>query len=415
MKKAFTYFRLQLKRIFHFIPSILVFSLVLCIIAGLALNIIIKKYENSEENKKFTIGVVGDTDDSYLGFGIVTLMEFDVSRFAIDFKNMDEEQAKKELAAGKLSAYVIIPENFIDSASHGNIIPLQYVSSSADTGINSVFKSEILEGIEDILETSQRAIYGLDKAMKELGVGNDISSKTDLLYEHLISLVLDRSEVAVVSEIGYSSSVSFIGYYLCAVILIYFSLWGISCCSHFAKNNNSLSRLLASKNIGSASQIIGEYFSYLIAMLITAFLALFSFTVILSDNITKIPEISSVTQFAVFSLSLIPVIISFSAMQFMFFEMIPDVVPCAVAQFTFVIFSSYIGGLFYPIDFLPEAMRQASRFLPVGAAREYLTDLLLNKVNSKAFILLLIYTALFICVAVLIRKSKIKGRRSVNL
>ena len=157
MKTFFSYQKLQLKRIFKSFPYIAVLSLVFftasLFIIGLFLQNInltnkaaltAKTSRNENGSKKYSIGIIGDMNEPYMDFAISSLEALDTSKFSIDIKLMDLQEAKKELSKGKISAYVIIPQGFIESIENGqNDKQIIYVTSDSQSGFGEIIKNEI--------------------------------------------------------------------------------------------------------------------------------------------------------------------------------------------------------------------------------------------------------------------------------
>ena len=85
MKKCGIYMRLQLKRMGKVFPAVFLVTVLLSV--GICLLVWMQLSVDSQDEKrqKIVLGVVGDTRDSYLGFGIYALEHLDSSRFTISF------------------------------------------------------------------------------------------------------------------------------------------------------------------------------------------------------------------------------------------------------------------------------------------------------------------------------------------
>jgi len=94
------YLFLQIKRAGKLLPAVCLFALALCAGIAFLLGALFADSENDKMNIRFRIGVVGDTEESYLGFGISALQTLDSSRHTIDFIELTDEEADKQLKAG---------------------------------------------------------------------------------------------------------------------------------------------------------------------------------------------------------------------------------------------------------------------------------------------------------------------------
>ena len=89
--------------------------------------LVIRQDAASDKNQKFPVALVGYTDEPFLQMGLNAVAAFDSTRFSVDIRQMELEDAKKALTAGQIAAYVEIPENFVNEAMVGNILPLKFV------------------------------------------------------------------------------------------------------------------------------------------------------------------------------------------------------------------------------------------------------------------------------------------------
>ena len=69
----------------------------------------------------------------------------------------------------------------------------------------------------------------------------------------------------------------------------------------------------------------------------------------------------------------------------------------------------YLSGCFYPNYFFPEGLRKVIDLLPPGAGFGYMRKALLSEFALPQFLLLLGYAAVFIMLAVMIRKRRMAG------
>ena len=115
------YFYLQLKRGLRVFPFILFTALIILVSVVTIFLAIQSKLQNSEENKRFKIAITGDLDDKYSQLGVAVLQNFDETRFAIDLVELTTAEAETQLKKGQISAYVVLPENFIERALAGDV------------------------------------------------------------------------------------------------------------------------------------------------------------------------------------------------------------------------------------------------------------------------------------------------------
>ncbi len=408
MKKTFAYFYLQVKRSARFFFFVFIISLAICLTLGCILNTLINLDTSSEKNRKLSIGIVGDASDSYLGFGISAIQSLDSSRYSVELVEMEEEEASKKLLRGEITAYIIIPEDFVDTALKGNIQSIPYVTTGASADIATLFKDEILEVVSCIFVESQKGIFGLQNSLEEYHPDYPWEWIDGLTVEYF-SLILNRSCVFDTEIIGVSDSLSFSGYMFCGIIVLLMMLCGIPCCSLLIKTDMALPKLLNANRQNALIQVLGEYFAYFLMMLL-------NFTVILGVTVAAVGSNASFifgaaeinfSWFVLLILHLIPVIFAITALQFLLYELSSGIAGGVLLQFLATIGLAYVSGCFYPINFFPESIQAVSKFIPLGIARSYLSGFLSESFQIADFIGLLISFALLFGASVLIRRERI--------
>ena len=408
MKK---YFYSQVKRVVRFLPIILVISMVLCVLVSIIFSAMLSIDENKKDKQKFAIGVVGDTKESFLGIGISALENFDSSRFAIEFVELDEEKAKSSLQKGEISAYAVVPDDFVNSLVHGEIKKIKYYTTDDGVGISAVFEKEVTQVISNILVQSQKGVYGLADAMEDNGASYCTGEKMNELCAEYFELIINRTSMGKNEYIGIADEVSMQGYFLCSIITLFVFLFGISCVSMYAKRDISLNRILYAKGQSGQRQIICEYFTYFLLVYLVVFVTSVCVAV-LGGLKSLIPELEymGMSEILLFTIRIIPVVAMISAFHFLLFEITRDIVTGVLLQFVASVSLTYISGCFYPIYFFPEIVQRISTFLPAGLARSYLSESIVQKPITINFVFILIYFVLFLGVTILVRNRRIKGR-----
>lgn len=408
MKK---YFYSQVKRVVRFLPIILVISMVLCVLVSIIFSAMLSIDENKKDKQKFAIGVVGDTKESFLGIGISALENFDSSRFAIEFVELDEEKAKSSLQKGEISAYAVVPDDFVNSLVHGEIKKIKYYTTDDGVGISAVFEKEVTQVISNILVQSQKGVYGLAEAMEDNGASYCTGEKMNELCAKYFELIINRTSMGKNEYIGIADEVSMQGYFLCSIITLFVFLFGISCVSMYAKRDISLNRILYAKGQSGQRQIICEYFTYFLLVYLVVFVTSVCVAV-LGGIKSLIPELEymGMSEILLFTIRIIPVVAMISAFHFLLFEITRDIVTGVLLQFVASVSLTYISGCFYPIYFFPEIVQRISTFLPAGLARSYLSESIVQKPITINFVFILIYFVLFLGVTILVRNRRIKGR-----
>ena len=359
MPAFFRLLKCHLKRFFSAAGGIAAFSTVFFAVLAFIAFIFTKNMSFSGTREKLKIGIVGDLTIPYFEAGINTLKYLDSSNEFVEIQTLTLDQADSLMKRGKLSAYVIIPDGFIEAVECGqNDMQVTYVTASGAQGIESIFKEHIADIVSSYLINAQAGIF----AMENLAVKNKQRAfLNDYVYEMNVDYIkwtLDRKNFIRKNEMPLSNGVGIYAYYLCAIICSFMIFFGIGCLSFFSGPGSDRKRFLSSKGVNPFAQVLSEYLAYFL-LLIFCLLIVFVFILIFAvSGKFSIPEwkfsgaaagiIKLFT--ATFCVSLM-----FCAMQVMLFEIVNQTVPSILLQFLTGFCLSFTGGCFYPLDFFPDS------------------------------------------------------------
>jgi len=412
MKKRM-YFTLVQKRALKLYPRIMLVAILLVFSLVLSCAVLVNKNNSSEAKQKIRVGIVGDSTDSYLGVGVDILTEIDVSKYSIDFIRTDEQSAKKEVLSGKMSGYVVIPDEFIESVVYAENIPITYVTSDSPTGFGSIMMEEIGTIISDMIIGAQNAILGMQAVARETGNADDLSEKTVDLNIEYIDNILGRSDAYTVEYVGIADKLSLGAYLACGIIMLLLLLWGIVCNSLLSKKDRSFDTLLYSKGQTVFSQVMSEVVSYFLVMLVSFLI----FSVIAGSVFqyvqTGIGEVDKahLIDYPGFILKIIPVLFMVSALHVLFYDLISGEVGVILFQFLFALGTGYISGCLYPSYFFPITLQKTAGVLPTGVGVSYLRQTMAGDLSQKPLLSVLAYTVLFLVLAFVARRYRMAGDR----
>lgn len=382
----------QCKRIIKLFPALLAATAVLVCCLGVLAAVLLQADAGQERKQMVEIGLVGSTEGSYLGFGIHALQSIDSSRFAIDFLELEsEETAKRALEKGELSAYVLIPDDFVENLVNGNNVPATYVTSAGAAGIGSMVMNEMAQVISDVITESQNAVYSTQRLLREQGRQDIYREATDRLYLRFLDLILGRELIYELELTGVSGGLSMMEYYICGISLLFLLFWGIAAVPLLGSRNAAASKLLCVKGLSAGRQILAEYLSYIV-LLYGCFLV--------AAGLFAVNALG-------WLLGMLPVVLLFAAMQLLVYEWIPDLVTAVLAQFLITVGLGYLSGCFYPITFFPAEIQLLAPLLPTGAAMRYSGKLLTGQAFWGELTVMGLYGAGCLSLAILIRKRRI--------
>ncbi len=398
-----------MKRFLRILPAVFCIVVLLFSCLLLIFKTLTTLESESETSAKFQIAMVGSADDSFLQMGISALSNMDSSRFAIDILQMPLDEAKDALERGRIAAYVVIPDEFVEKALHGEIIPLEYVGRSGAAGVISLVKDEITYVITDILVGAQKGIYGTWDLMWDHQLSDRVSSVVDRISIEFVKLVISRNKTYRVTELGISDTLGLEGHMLCGLSVLLLLLATLPFAGTLIKHDYSINRILSSRGRPVPLQMLCEFLAYFLTLVALLFLLIISGGALgaaLEVDLTYLVGAS----FATFVLRLITIVFVVGTLSFFLFEISDNLVSGVLLTFFMAIALSYIGGCMYPAYFFPEPIQILSGWLPTGLARMQMASCITGQ--GQATMGLLLYGGIFLVLSYgvrWVRTTQVRG------
>lgn len=399
-----SYFSLQCKRVMKVFPFILTVTVVLFVALAVLLSGLLSSYSNGEQNTVFRVGITGDTDNEMLQLAIVAFQSFDESRFSVEFVEMNLTDAEDALQKGAISAYLELPEDFVEKAMRGEMEPMYYVTSAGSDNVVNMFKNEITALVTDVVVSSQQGSFGLQEALDDNDVEGDHGEWINTLAIEYVNLVLKRTAAITVDELGISEGMRTSEYYLCGITLLFLMLFGLPFVVVFARQDRSLNVLLLSRGVSGARQLFSEWLSHFLALLGLASVVFVPVLLLSATTDNATMQMLTTAEWLTYLLLFIPVLAMVSSFNLFIFEIGGNVVSSALLHFFTVLSMCYVSGCFYPVYTFPRAIQMMERFLPTGIARETLAVALSEGATLTPLIGVTVYAVLFFAAAWLIRQ-----------
>lgn len=380
------YFVLRCKQLAKYLPGMFLAMLVLLGSLLGVFSLLVKQDAQREDKQKFQIALVGFTDDPFLQMGLTALESFDSTRFAMDIWQLTEEQAQDALARGEIAAYVVIPENFVDEALDGNIVSLEFVSTTGATGLVSIFKDEVTLVISNILLNAQKGVYGMAEVARENGIKP--GKHMDKLSIDYAEQVFLRDQIYTLEELGIADELGLSGYLLCGFSVLFLLL----CCLPFGplmiRKDLSLLRMLSARGRTPEGLLMVEYAGFALTLTVPV-------TVILAA-VSVLAKID----FLLLLVQALPVVVMVSALSFMLYCLSTDLIGGVLLQFFTTLGLCFVSGCLYPVYFFPSQVQKIAAWLPAGIARSQLSGILTGEYSFLSVGLLLGYSVAFIAIGI---------------
>jgi len=359
-------------------------------IAGICGIFALKIGTTSKSQSRIGVGIVGSIENKYMKLGVEMLNNMDASRFSIKFINMDETAAKKSLKAGEIIGYFKIDKDFIEALEKGENRPVEYISSGA--GMISALSKEVASVFSTLLVNSERAIYATDNYLIDHPqVYNRERANTEFNIE-LLKNVMSRGRIYDVKSIDTVSGLSDADNYICGMSVLFMMLTGLGLGGLLCEKNESLLRVLKSRGLSYGDSLIADMF--VISLYIILTVLIFTGGMALTGAI--LPGNHNFVNLFEYCKDIVFLSVMFASMHLFIYEIIYKRVVAVLAELLLSISLGYIGGCIYPISFFPDIIRKLSIFLPSGAGIQVLSDGMGYSVDIFCFIIILLYSILFI-------------------
>lgn len=402
------YFVINLKSLLKVLPYILATVLLLFSCMLLAFHTAFKSGDGDEQTRFRLALVCGD--DPYFQAGLDVVQSYDSTRFAIETIHLDEQEARTSLEQGKLDAYVVIPDGYIRNAMSGELGELKYVSTTGAVELTTLFKDEITGVVSDIIVSCEKAMYGIERIDEDFELDNGADTYVSDISMKYVDLLLDRSDMYYVDELGVHDSLGFDGYLFAGIFVLVCAVMMIPACVCFIRPELSLNRLLRSKNIGAAAQVTGEYLAFLLVMLVP--MVVISVAVALAKSVfsAELMRLSQAFMPRNF-IFLFIVLLNAAALSYFFFQLADELVGGVLLYFFAVFALCFVSGCIYPTYFFPDLIRNISQYIPQGISRSIISGCIIGNIRYWDLIVLSVYTVVFLVAAYMIRLVRLNSAK----
>jgi ABC-2 type transport system permease protein len=399
MKRFIVYAGLQCRRAMRLLPHMLAILLLLACVAGLAAAGISAGRAADASRQIALVGVVGDANNPYIRTGVDALETFDTSRHEMRFVFMDEETAIRELRAGRLSAFLYLPEDFVESIYAGDTHPIRFITPEG-AGIDTLLTAELAASVARLMVETESAQFGAQRYAVDFLPDVDPYEVDNELVDLYFTMVLSRDRLFSVKLVGLADTLSFGGYFFCGILVAFLLLAGISASPLCSRRAAALGPVLRAQGFGAVRQTLGEFAAFYLLLLIGALAAAAIALPILRRSALDIPELRDLAVGPFFG-TLALLVLSIGAMQFFLYELIPSPLGGILLQFLCAAAQGYVCGCFYPYTFFPEALQRVGKALPAGTALRCLSAAVRGAGGSVSALLL--WTLGFLAAAAAVR------------
>lgn len=396
-----SYTLLELKKIIHALPQLLLGTMVLTFIIGTIAFCGVKLLypDSAFDTMQIDIVLSENSPASISAIDLVRNMQSTKDMFV--FQIVDKNSAYADLANGKAVAIMIVPDNMINQILDGTNSPIQIVFAKSSS-LSTLLLQELTGAGAKILSSAQAGIYTITDLYVEAGLQEYLQESYDTINRTNLNYALARDRIFQIKSTSVTGTVSVITYYSASAVLLLLFLYGSVCSTFLTNEPKAFQQKIKALSIPS-------YFIILIQWLCTfliyygIYILLFLLMSVLSR--TGFP-IAASSHILLLSCSILIAFIS------SYTVMIYRITPTSATGILVLTISSllflFLSGAFIPTAFFPNSMTWISMHLPTTDAF-HKTAMILSDVSSTQYNgTLLIYSIIFLWIAEIGRQFAFK-------
>lgn len=391
----------QFKRLWRYLPVALCVTALL--LGGLALAVTEVLSDTAAQDQKLKIAIAGQTDHSLLQLGFAALSSLDNTRFSMEVLQMEEDAAQDALRRDEISAYVVVPEGFMEKAMRGELTPLSFVSHANAGDLVDLFKAEITQVVSDLVVAAQQGVFGMADTLRENQLAHKLPGQMDKLAFQYVDYILLRDDVYAVEELGVADSLDLGGALACGLGVLLVLLMGLPFAPVVIPSDGALARMLHARRLSIPRQILAEFAAYALTLTLMTALPVGAAAFLF-------PEGLAVTWLAALG-RLLPAVFALAALSFALYSLTDHLIGGVLAHFFGTVALCFVSGCLYPVHFFPLGVQRVVAYLPTGLARTQLAGTLTGQDTTQTALLLLGYGVLFLAGALALRLHHAKGVR----
>ena len=423
MNRFIIYTKLRLKTVLKIFPSMCIMTLLLCLSLGGMLYLQSARslhLAEGDEDATVPIGISGVNGSGAFSAAFPALLQLDSSRSEVSFLLYDtKEDAVKAIRRNEIVAAIDIPDGVVATLLEGGLDRMTLIVPASSAGLEALVMRELAKSVSLILGSMNSASKVLADYYTASGTTDpDViaDAQTDLLLTSMQDM-LHRKHLFRVRYVKSEQQLSVESFYLVSMVFLLILLTGVMCAGSFIRSDYSLARLLNLRRLGAFKQIIAEYASLVALLLCLCALFLPLIGAVLSRmpitfSAFGLTSSAFLKGFLLFCVKAMPVVFLAAAMDLFLYELSETLITGVLLQFLVMISLSYLSGVFYTMQTMPESLSAIQPFLPTGQALLYLQYLAKGSGHLAVCLLwVLVWVFVFLIGSFLLRKNRITGKR----
>lgn len=415
MKQLLIYFQLEWKKCLKSFPGIFTGTVFIGVLL-LGITFLWQMHQAEKtQSQIIQIGIVAEKEEPYLDWIINAVEQMESTRYTCHFSRIEEEDATKTLRSGKLNAVFIIPSNYIDSLIRGNNQPIIIRFGTGQPTITNFLIRQFGDAFSRFMIDTQAGIYAMNDYYRQNHLPNRQKDELVLNIAYL-NQILKRNHMLQIEEIEAENDLSYGEYYFSSGLILFLLCWGLTCPGIFLPECPALKEKLCISGIGHAKQTLIRHLVFLLIFSCNylLFSCFFSFGISWSgSSIPGIDDYSSL-QWLLCFLRILPILPLVCTIIQLAYEIARDKIGSILFLFLLILTMGYLSGCFYPLSYLPAAIRKPAPFLPVRVMFSYISNCITGNWSLLALVKVFFYHILLLGIITIISAGKEKWNEKIS-
>lgn len=386
------------------LPSILRRAMILATVCLTAVGVIafcaIILQKHGDEEYKLQIGYTAE-ESQLTTLAVSYVQNMESVRSLCSLEAVTEQEGKRLLENGELSALIVLPEDVINEILSGSNAPAMLylpadrngaVSGGGLSAVVGMLFEELASTGMGMLGTAQAEIYASDAILWELSAEYGIEVFEDgflqSMYDDInrfnLGVVAGREKLFRSKTLSLTENDTYVVYYGSALFTVYVMLAGLFF-GRFCKRS-SLQQTMADRRVGVgytvqlAARCLAGFWLMFVALLLPFLLLSF---------LDLIPQTGGVLAIGITWQGLVSLllIISFMTVYFMMIYQIVEKRESALVVIgVLAILQAYLSGCLIPSVLLPKAVVSIGRFLPAAMLKKGFTILFTGDTQAFSYV-----------------------------
>lgn len=355
MTAFFNFISVNLKRLLHYLPHILLSVVLLFLVTCTAGTYIAKHLYKESEFSAVSIGYYLPEDDNVdlNTLGIHMLEELDGMQQTVQLQQIPtKEQGYEMLQNREILYFIIVPEHFFSGIMDSTNPPLDIVVYD-NTSFSSYVINELFMSYAGLLGNAQAGIYsGLDTTRAHEFSEEQIQELSDRVNLVYLDRVMNKENYVERKHAESAGGVTLLEHYIALAIILSLCFTAFVLIPYLQGNRNGVSECMKLYHINTLHILLANIISTFAALFI-AYLPCYIGVSVYKHAIHPFGLIRIIP-----ALVLIAILISFIA------TFTKNTFSANICLLVVVLILAYCGGGLLPSAMLPKIIRAISHFLP---------------------------------------------------